>query len=136
MAQVFTLHPQLAKDCIVLGELDLCQVLLMDDARYPWFILVPKRANITEMYQLSAEDQQQLMVESSLLGEKVMALFGGDKLNIAALGNIVPQLHIHHVVRYQGDSAWPAPIWGQGEAVAYLPEELRAIQKIMGDTFV
>jgi diadenosine tetraphosphate (Ap4A) HIT family hydrolase len=132
---VFSLHPQLAKDCFVLGELSLCQVLLMNDARYPWFILVPKRADMSEIYQLTATDQQQLAMESSLIGKRVMDLFGGDKLNIATLGNIVPQLHIHHVVRYQADSAWPAPIWGRGEAVAYLPEELDAIREVTESLF-
>ncbi len=135
MAAVFELHPQLAKDCIVLSDLTLCRVLLMDDARYPWFILVPKRPDITEVYQLTAADQQQLLIESSLIGERVMALFDGDKLNIAALGNIVPQLHIHHIVRYKADSTWPAPVWGKGDRVAYLPEELSAIREVLKDMF-
>ncbi len=84
----------------------------MCDANYPWFILVPNRDNISEIHQLSADDQSQLLKESSLLAESLLESFQGDKMNIAALGNIVPQLHIHYVVRYQNDPAWPAPIVG------------------------
>ncbi|WP_428355628.1 HIT domain-containing protein [Methyloprofundus sp.] len=120
----FTLHPNLEKDCIELGKLKLCRVLLMNDRQFPWLILVPERENITEIYQLSPDDQQQLIRESSYIAEQLGTLFQADKMNIAALGNMVPQLHIHHVVRYQTDSAWPAPIWGKFDALAYTAEEL------------
>ncbi len=121
------IHPQLLKDCIVLGRFSLCHLLLMRDANYPWFILVPDRQDISEIYQLSKEDQAQLLKESSLLAEALMRLFNGDKMNIAALGNIVPQCHLHHIVRYRNDSAWPAPIWGKLPARLYTEEALNKL---------
>jgi len=107
------IHPQLAEDCLVVGKMPLCHLLLMLDANYPWFILVPDRDGIREIYELSDADQQQLLQESSRLGQALMQGFNGDKLNIAALGNVVPQLHVHHIVRYETDPAWPAPVWGR-----------------------
>src|SRR5262245_27562488 len=96
----FELHPRLAADTIVLGDFPLCRLLLMNDAQYPWFILVPRRAGAREIYQLDERDQQQLLKESAQLSRAVMDAFRGEKLNVAALGNLVPQLHVHHVVRY------------------------------------
>lgn len=125
----FTLHPTLKKDCIELGQLELCRVLLMNDNQFPWLILVPERENISEIYQLSEDDQQQLMRESSYVAEKLAAFFHADKINIAALGNMVPQLHIHHVIRYKTDKAWPAPIWGKFDALAYSAKGLETMQK-------
>ncbi len=113
------LHSQLKQDCFVLGRFPLSMLLLMNDSRYPWFILVPQRQGINEIHQLSDEDQQQLMRESSLLATCIETEFSADKINIAALGNIVPQLHIHHIVRYRTDPAWPAPVWGKLPALAY-----------------
>jgi len=115
----FTLHPQLVKDSIELAELPLCKLLLANDSAYPWFILVPKVADITEIYQLDWQQQQQLLNESSLLSELLMQVFAGDKMNVAALGNVVEQLHVHHVVRFKTDSQWPKPIWGQQAASRY-----------------
>jgi len=115
----FTLHANLAKDCIELGQLELCRVLLMNDCQFPWLILVPERENISEIHELSADDQLQLMRESCYISEKLAEVFQADKMNVAALGNIVPQLHLHHVVRYKTDKAWPAPIWGKFEAMPY-----------------
>jgi len=122
---MFVLHQQLNKDCALVGSFPLCQLLLMKDAQYPWFILVPQRNNISEIYQLSDADQQQLNRESIYLSKMLMDTYKGDKLNIAALGNVVPQLHIHHVVRYKNDISWPAPIWGRYPAQPYADEELR-----------
>jgi len=119
---MFTLHPRLAADTLTIGELPLCRLLLMNDASYPWCILVPRRADITEIYQLSADEQHQLTSESSLLAATLAELFQADKLNIAALGNMVPQLHLHHIVRYRTDPAWPAPVWGHRPAVPYTAE--------------
>jgi diadenosine tetraphosphate (Ap4A) HIT family hydrolase len=99
----------------------------MKDANYPWCILVPDREEITEIYQLSAVDQQQLTLESAILARTLAETFQADKMNIAALGNVVPQLHIHHVVRYQHDAAWPAPIWGAVPAKPYSTAALQAI---------
>lgn len=112
----FSLHVQLEKDCYVLGDWPLCRLLLMNDAHYPWFVLVPRRSQIREIYELSEADQIQLLRESVALGRAAMQAFSGDKLNVAALGNIVPQLHLHHVVRRQQDAAWPAPVWGRHPA--------------------
>lgn len=116
---MFELHPQLAGDCFTLGDFPLSRLLLMNDCQYPWFILVPRRANLREIYQLSEPDQQQLLRESSYLSDYLMKHFAGDKLNVAALGNMVPQLHLHHIVRYAADPAWPRPVWGVLPAQAY-----------------
>ena len=121
------LHPQLVTDCEVLGRFPLCHLLLMNDCNYPWFILVPDRANIREIYQLEAAERRQLVEESCLLSEFLMNAFNGDKLNVAALGNLVPQLHLHHVVRYKSDPAWPTPIWGKHPALAYSETALEEI---------
>ncbi|MFP3874136.1 MAG: HIT domain-containing protein [Thiohalophilus sp.] len=123
------IDPKLAADCLLLGKFPLSHLLLMQDANYPWFILVPDRVNIQEIYQLPAEDQRQLLYESSLLGESLMKGFMGDKLNIAALGNVVPQLHLHHIVRYQSDPAWPAPVWGK---VPVRPYDADLLEQVIG----
>jgi len=121
------LHPQLQKDCLLIGRFALCRLLLMRDANYPWFILVPDREGIEEIFELSEEDQGQLLRESSQLAAILAERFRADKLNIAALGNLVPQLHIHHVVRYREDAAWPAPVWGRVPVRPYTPEALSAV---------
>lgn len=119
----FELHPRLVADSLPLGDFPLCRLLLMNDAQYPWFVLVPRRETVREIYQLEDRDQQQLLRESSGLSRALMEAFKGEKLNIAALGNIVPQLHLHHVVRYSTDPAWPAPVWGRLPARAYSEPE-------------
>lgn len=127
------LHPQLQRDCLVVGRFPLCRLLLLRDANYPWFVLVPDRDGISEIYQLSDEDQQQLLRESTALSKALVAAFAPDKLNIAALGNVVPQLHLHHVARYTTDPAWPAPVWGRVAAKAYDEDALqRVIVKLKG----
>ncbi|MBU1191788.1 MAG: HIT family protein [Gammaproteobacteria bacterium] len=130
---MFELHPQLAKDCQLVGRFTLCHLLLMRDANYPWCILVPDRAGITEIHQLTAEDQQQLMRESSLLASNMATLFAADKMNIAALGNIVPQLHIHHIARQRTDPAWPAPVWGKLPARSYTDADLENTLQMLRD---
>ena len=124
MSTIFQLHIRLTQDCITVGNFDLCRLLLMNDSRYPWFILVPQRDNITEMYQLNAEERVLLLEESCYLAEQLVLLYQGDKLNIATIGNKVPQLHVHHIVRYQTDCAWPEPVWGKFAAVPYTNEQL------------
>lgn len=109
----FELHERLAADCLLVGDWPLCRVLLMNDSNFPWLILVPRREALREIYELILDDRNQFLAESCVLGKTLMALFSGDKLNVAALGNMVPQLHIHHVVRKAGDAAWPAPVWGK-----------------------
>ncbi len=123
------LHPQLAQDCLELGRFPLSRLLLMQDANYPWFILVPDRDAITEIYQLEEADRLQLMRESSCLAEALARGFHADKINIAALGNVVPQLHVHHIVRYRDDPAWPAPVWGRVPARAYEASALAALRR-------
>lgn len=118
-ASSFTLHPQLAADCLVLGELPLCLVLLANDSQYPWLILVPKRAALREIHHLSGPEQQQLMAESCAVASLLESELAAEKINVAALGNMVPQLHVHHVARFSSDVAWPAPIWGKQPATAY-----------------
>ena len=122
----FELAPQLAADTQRIGALELCDVLLMKDSQYPWLILVPRVPQIIEVYQLSTEQQQQLQEETSAVGEAIMNLFRGNKLNIGALGNMVPQLHVHLIVRFRGDPAWPAPVWGANPRTAYAPAVLAA----------
>ncbi|HCM48779.1 MAG TPA: HIT family protein [Colwellia sp.] len=124
----FSLHPQLALDGIELADFPLCKLLLCNDSAYPWFILVPKIADISEVFQLEWEQQQQLLNESSLLSELLLQVFAGDKMNIAALGNVVEQLHVHHVVRFKSDAQWPKPIWGQQALTPYSYEELVALK--------
>lgn len=115
----FKLHPRLLQDCFVIGDLQLSRLLMMNDSRYPWFILVPKRQELKEIYQLAPTDRHILISESCCLAETMQAIYKPDKLNIASIGNLVPQLHIHHVARYQADMAWPAPVWGKFPAAAY-----------------
>jgi len=124
---MITLDPRLLNDCEVLGKFKLCHVLLMRDANYPWCVLVPDRENIVEIFDLSNEDQQQLNLESNSLLEFLKNEFSADKMNVAALGNVVPQLHIHHIARYVTDIAWPSPVWGAVPAKAYNDTELSEI---------
>ena len=112
----FTLHPRLAADTSFIADWPLCRVLLMEDARYFWLVLVPRLDGMTEITELTAQDRALLMEETARAG----ALIKGDaKLNIGALGNLVPQLHLHVVARHPGDPAWPGPVWGHSPAVAY-----------------
>lgn len=119
MSQTFELHATLAADTFVIADLDLSRLLLMNDAQYPWCILVPRRGGIREIYELDEADQQVLWRESAALGRAMMKAFGGVKLNVAALGNVVPQLHLHHIVRFENDPAWPGPVWGKVPAKPY-----------------
>ena len=108
----FDLHPDLARDSLPLGRFDLCEARMMDDAAYPWFLLVPQKADLRDTIDLIAADHAKLWEESRTFSLALMRAFAGEKLNVAALGNMTPQLHIHHVVRYTADPAWPGPIWG------------------------
>ena len=119
----FQLHAQLKQDCFVVGQFELCLVLLLNDSQFPWFILVPQREHIREIYELQSEDQQLLIQESSYFSQQLATIFEADKLNVAAIGNIVPQLHLHHIVRYQTDKAWPAPVWGKFAATPYTTQQ-------------
>jgi diadenosine tetraphosphate (Ap4A) HIT family hydrolase len=123
----FQLHPRLDEDCVFISDLKLSRLLLMNNRDYPWCILVPRLADIREIYELDETRQQFLLAESSRLSQVMMELFGGEKMNVAALGNMVPQLHVHHIVRKSTDRAWPNPVWGFAESTAYSEEELGAI---------
>ena len=118
---------ELAADTLFVDDWPLCRVLLMKDANYPWFILLPDRADVSEIHQLSEADQMQLTRESACLARALAQAFRPDKLNIAALGNVVPQLHIHHIARYRHDPAWPAPVWGKVPAMEYPFDCLNAV---------
>jgi len=121
---MFQLHSQLAEETVPVGQFSLSLVLLHKDANFPWVILVPKRVAINEIHHLSEEDQQQLMRESSHLSEVMTSIYAPKTMNIAALGNVVPQLHVHHIARFEDDPAWPGPIWGAVPAKAYDAELL------------
>jgi len=124
---MFQLHPQLKQDTLQLGSLPLCEVLLMNESQFTWLILVPSRNDVTETHQLNEQDQLQLHKESIAISKLLMNHFQGDKLNTAAIGNIVPQLHLHHIVRFKNDSAWPKPVWGNIHATPYSNAEVRDV---------
>lgn len=115
----FTLHPQLAADCIVAGDLPLTRVLLNDDANYPWLILVPRKPGLVDLTDLSDDDQARLLREVSSAARALKEITRYEKLNVAALGNQVPQLHVHVIARFRSDAAWPNPVWGKALRKAY-----------------
>ena len=117
----FLLHPRLEADAFFIADWPLCRVLLMNDARYPWLILVPRREALTEMMDLPVQDRALLMEEIAKAGEVVRGRAGVTKVNIGALGNLVPQLHVHVLGRHPGDPAWPGPVWGHSEPVRHDP---------------
>ncbi|WP_029888769.1 HIT domain-containing protein [Polycyclovorans algicola] len=121
----FSIDPRLAADTLPLLEAALCSIRLMNDARYPWLILVPRRANLRELFELNDSDLARFWFESATVSRILMAHAQGEKLNVAALGNVVPQLHVHHVVRFASDAAWPAPVWGRHPSLPYAPEAAR-----------
>ncbi len=122
----FELDHRLAADCAIVGDWPLCRLLLMRDARYPWYILVPRRPGIRELCELDSGDAARLLDESGRLSRFLLAEPGVEKLNVAALGNMVPQLHVHHIGRHAGDAAWPGPVWGVHPALPYDAEALQA----------
>lgn len=107
----------------------------MNDMHYPWLILVPQVADIREIFELSSKDQQQFLRESSWVSERLSKHFNADKINIGALGNMVPQLHIHHIARYQNDAAWPGPVWGKHPAQPYTPDNLLRMNERLREAF-
>lgn len=127
----FQLHPQLENDCISLGNLRLSRLLLMNDCQFPWFILVPEIEGIIEIFQLEKEQRIVLMEESSELAEVLHKVYQADKINIASIGNLVPQLHVHHIVRYRSDKAWPAPVWGKFSAVPYTEQAVKQTVQLL-----
>jgi|SRR6185369_6311980 len=120
----FDLDPVLERDTVPVTSLALCRVLLMRDRRFPWLILVPERDGVREIVELAPDDRGTLIEEIALASEALMRLVQPDKLNVGALGNVVPQLHVHVVARFAADPAWPGPVWGSGAAVPYARQEL------------
>lgn len=125
----FALHPTLARDTVEVVRLPLCRVLLMKDSRFPWLILVPERETLREIHELPAADRAELIEEIARVSEVLGRLFRPDKLNVGALGNMVPQLHVHVVARFATDPAWPGPVWGSGNAVAYMDGQLESLRE-------
>ena len=122
----FDLHPDLLRDTHPVTSWPLCDIRIMDDATYPWFVLVPRRADIRDTIDLDPADHARLWRESAAFSRAAMEAFAGEKLNVAALGNMTPQLHVHHVVRYATDPAWPGPIWGKVPMAPYSEAALEA----------
>ena len=126
---MFALDPRLQQDTLSIGDFPLSRLLLSNDSNYPWFILVPRREDISEIFQLDVADQQQLWQETTALAQILKDSFDADKLNIAALGNVVSQLHMHVIVRKRDDAAWPAPVWGKHASKPYRPDQVEAIRE-------
>ena len=126
---VFALDPRLQQDTLPIGDFSLCRLLLSNDSNYPWFILVPRREAISEIFQLDVADQQRLWQETTVLSQVLKDSFDADKLNVAALGNVVSQLHMHVIVRKREDAAWPAPVWGRHPAKPYSSEQIAAVRE-------
>lgn len=122
---MFTLHPVLKNDTVEITRLELCRVLLMRDRQYPWVILVPEREGLRDFDDLNAFDRDLAMIEIDRVSKAMRDAFKSYKLNIAALGNVVEQLHIHIIARFKDDPAWPQPVWGKHPPVDY-DEDARA----------
>lgn len=129
----FTLHPQLEADSILLRDLALCQLRLMNQKDVPWLILVPRRDNVREIFELSKVDRAILMEEIARASHALTKLYAPDKINVAALGNIVPQLHVHVIARFKKDGAWPAPVWGKLPSEPYPKEAIEEIKLKLND---
>ena len=119
MTVVFSPHPRLVADTVFVADWALSRVVAMNDARYPWLILIPRRDGATEIFDLSAEDRRTMIEEIARASDGLKSLTAAAKINVGALGNLVPQLHVHIVARNPGDAAWPRPVWGQGSAQPY-----------------
>lgn len=132
----FSLDPRLAADMIELGDLKLSRLLLMNDARYLWLVLVPRHENLSELIDLDARDRAILMEEIAAVSKALIGLPGIDKINVGALGNIVRQLHIHIVARASGDAAWPSPVWGRGEPLRYDTQKAREIVRDLKERLI
>jgi diadenosine tetraphosphate (Ap4A) HIT family hydrolase len=124
----WTLDPLLERDTVAIGDMPLCRVLIINDANYPWLLLVPRRHQIVEIVDLDFVEQAQLMGEIAEAGRSLKAITNCDKINVAALGNVVPQLHVHVIARFSGDAAWPKPVWGAVPARRYEQTPLDRLQ--------
>jgi diadenosine tetraphosphate (Ap4A) HIT family hydrolase len=131
----FKLDPRLEADTLAVGDLPLSSVLLMDDARFPWLVLVPRRDKISEITDLAESDAQALMAEIRLATSVMLELSKPDKVNVGALGNVVSQLHVHVVGRFRSDPAWPGPVWGHGTRSPYPAHAAAALVERAGALF-
>ncbi|MGE8187060.1 HIT domain-containing protein [Pseudomonas sp. NPDC086278] len=125
---MFALDSRLQQDTLPIGDFPLCRLLLSNDSNYPWFILVPRREAISELFQLDVADQQQLWLETTALAQILKDAFDADKMNVATLGNVVSQMHMHVIVRKREDAAWPAPVWGKHPAKPYSAEQVATLR--------
>lgn len=128
----FVLHPQLEADTLLIGDLPLCRLLLINNTNFPWLILVPRRAGLRELFDLKPYEYHEVMQEIRMVSKKFSDHTKADKINIAALGNMVPQLHIHIIARFENDAVWPAPVWNSNvPAHAYEPNESEALIQML-----
>ena len=125
----FQLAAEFERDSLWLADWPLCQLRVQNDANYPWFILIPRRVSMVEIIDLTEQDREQLWRESAHLSVFLKAEFQAKKLNVAALGNMVPQLHLHHIARYEHDIAWPAPVWGKAPAQPYTETQWQQLKQ-------
>ena len=136
---MFVLDSRLQQDTLLIGDFQLCRLLLSNDSNYPWFILVPRRDDIVEVFDLSPPEQHQLWQETTALSQQLKKLYSADKLNVAALGNVVSQLHMHVIVRRSNDVAWPAPVWGKHPAKPYTAQAFfqikEQLRQVLADDF-
>lgn len=123
---MFTLHERLEADTAFVTDWPLCRVLVMNDATYPWLILVPRRDGVSEMHELDQDDRQTLVEEMATAAHRLQNHTRAHKMNVAALGNVVPQLHVHVIARFHEDAAWPRPVWGVVPGTPYAPDALAA----------
>lgn len=133
MSENFSLHPRLAADTFIVDDWDLCRVLLMNDARFPWLILVPRKNGLRDFDEITPGDKPTFLAEIDRASGALRTETSAEKLNVAALGNMVPQLHVHIVARFAADAAWPAPVWGVGEAIPYSPFQADAVTAALRD---
>ena len=123
----FELHERLAADTVLVTDLALCRVLLMNDRRFPWLILVPRRPGLRDFDDVAGAEKADFHAEIDLASAVLREATGAEKMNVAALGNMVPQLHVHVIARFAGDAAWPGPVWGVGQADPYQPDEAKGL---------
>lgn len=123
----FELDGRIARDSDLIATLDLCQLRIQNDSRWPWLVMVPQRADMTEIFELSEADQAHLAAEVNQVAAALKEITGATKINVGALGNIVRQLHVHVIARFEGDANWPGPIWGYGSAEPYDSEKRQAL---------
>ncbi|MDX5366091.1 MAG: HIT family protein [Alphaproteobacteria bacterium] len=131
----FELHERLAADTVLVTDLALCRVLLMNDRRFPWLILVPRRPGLRDFDDVAGAEKADFHAEIDLASAVLREATGAEKMNVAALGNMVPQLHVHVIARFAGDAAWPGPVWGVGQADPYQPDEAKGLVSRLSAAF-